>query len=90
MSLSQVHCLDVSLILGANVGLGLEVARHLLRCNPRKLILACRNLEKGKAAVKSINKSERAPDDIVETWQLDLASFDSVKNFAKRGYFLLN
>ena len=72
------------------MGLGLEGARHLARYNPKKLIVACRNLEKGEDAVKSINETTNVAEGVVEAWQLDLASFESVKSFAKRGYLLLN
>jgi NAD(P)-dependent dehydrogenase (short-subunit alcohol dehydrogenase family) len=73
------------LTLGANVGLGLEAARHLARMNPKKLILACRNLEKGQRAVQYINETTNVAKDVVETWDLDLSKFDNVKAFAKRG-----
>ena len=75
----------IDLTVGSNVGLGLEAARHLARMNPKKLILACRNQEKGQRAVRYINETTGVGKDVVETWELDLASFDSVKAFAKRG-----
>jgi retinol dehydrogenase 12 len=68
----------------------LEAARHLARYNPKKLILACRNVEKAGKAVRSINETTKVGAGVVEAWQLDLASFDSVKSFAKRGYLLWN
>jgi len=74
--------------IGSNVGLGLEAARHLAKMNPKKLILACRNQEKGERAVRYINETTNVAPGIVEMWQLDLASFDSVKAFAKRGILL--
>jgi retinol dehydrogenase-12 len=39
-------------VVGANVGLGLEAARHFARMNPGRLIMACRNMEKAEKAVK--------------------------------------
>jgi retinol dehydrogenase 12 len=72
---------------GANVGLGLEAARHLARFNPKKLILACRNQEKGQKAIKSITETTKVADGIVECWGLDLSSFENVKAFARRGIF---
>jgi NAD(P)-dependent dehydrogenase (short-subunit alcohol dehydrogenase family) len=74
-----------ALTAGANVGLGLEAAKHLARFNPHKLILACRNQEKGDRAVRYITETTSVAAGIVECWELDLASFDSVKAFAKRG-----
>jgi len=63
----------------------MEAARHLARMNPKKLILACRNTEKGNRAVRSINETTGITKGVVECWDLDLASFENVKAFAKRG-----
>ena len=78
------------LISGANVGLGLEAARHLARFNPKKLILACRNQEKGQKAVNDINGTTNVAAGVVESWELDLSSFENVKAFAKRGGSIRN
>jgi retinol dehydrogenase 12 len=53
--------------------------------NPKKLILACRNTEKGARAVRYIAETTNVGTDIVETWELDLSNFENVKRFAKRG-----
>jgi retinol dehydrogenase-12 len=74
----------VVIITGANVGLGLETARHFVRLDAAKVILAVRNLEKGAAAKESILRSEKKTEDVVEVWKLDLSSFQSVKDFAKK------
>lgn len=42
------------LVVGANTGLGLEAAKHFASMNPEKLLLACRNAEKGKRAIEGI------------------------------------
>jgi retinol dehydrogenase 12 len=86
LSLSQVILPSNFLILGANVGLGLEVSRQLARFNPKKLILACRNQEKGSKAVNSICETTNVAKGVVEAWELDLANFESVKAFAKKGH----
>jgi NAD(P)-dependent dehydrogenase (short-subunit alcohol dehydrogenase family) len=39
-------------IVGANVGLGFEAAKHFASMNPRRLVLGCRSPEKGQAAVQ--------------------------------------
>jgi hypothetical protein len=39
-------------IVGANVGLGFEAAKHFASMNPKRLVLACRSQEKGQAAVQ--------------------------------------
>ncbi|KAL8726732.1 MAG: hypothetical protein Q9166_006527 [cf. Caloplaca sp. 2 TL-2023] len=71
------------IVTGANVGLGLESAHHYVRLGAAKVILAVRNLEKGEAAKRSIEESEK-PSGVIEVWQLDLSSYESVKQFAKR------
>ncbi|PPQ75675.1 hypothetical protein CVT26_001853 [Gymnopilus dilepis] len=70
------------IVTGANVGLGFEAAKHFARMNPGKLILACRNKEKGEAAVNAIKQETGC--DTVEVWSLDLQSFASVKSFAEK------
>ncbi|KAI9745312.1 MAG: hypothetical protein M1818_001592 [Claussenomyces sp. TS43310] len=71
------------IVTGSNVGMGLEAARHLVRLDAEKVILAVRSLPKGEAAKKSIEGSEKRPG-VVEVWGLDLASYASVKAFAAR------
>jgi len=39
------------LVVGANIGLGFEAAKHFASMNPGKLILACRSQAKGDAAL---------------------------------------
>jgi len=70
-------------VTGANCGLGLEAARHFVRLNAAKVILACRSLQKGEAAKTDI---ERTTDrrHVIEVWQVDLTSFDSVREFCAR------
>ena len=64
-------------------GLGLEAARHFVRLNAAKVVLACRSVERGEAARRDIEASQKR-DGVVEVWQLDLGSFESVKDFAAR------
>ncbi len=71
------------IVTGANSGLGLEAARHFTRLNASKVILGVRSLEKGEEAKKSIEDSTSRAG-VVEVWQLDLCSYESVKQFAQR------
>jgi NAD(P)-dependent dehydrogenase (short-subunit alcohol dehydrogenase family) len=54
-ALPPVETADLSgktvLIVGANVGIGLEASKHFARMQPARLIIACRNDAKGKAAL---------------------------------------
>src|SRR5436190_12823116 len=72
------------IVTGANVGLGLEAARHFARLGASKVILTSRNSEKGETAKKSIIETTKCGPDVIETWQLDLCSHESVKQFAAR------
>lgn len=71
------------IITGANAGLGKEAARHYVRLNAEKVIIACRSAEKGEATKQDIEQST-GRNGAIEVWQLDLASYESVKQFAKR------
>lgn len=48
------------IISGSNTGLGLEAARHFVRLEASRVILAVRNAQKGKAAAESIHKSTQS------------------------------
>ncbi|KAF5503312.1 short-chain dehydrogenase [Colletotrichum asianum] len=71
------------IVTGSNVGLGLEAARHFVRLNAGKVILAVRSTDKGEAAKTDIELTTGRRD-VLEVWPLDQASFDSVKEFAAR------
>jgi retinol dehydrogenase-12 len=76
------------IVTGSNVGLGLEAARHFVRLNCAKLIIAVRTASKGQAAKESILSSTKRTDDCIEVWELDLGNNASVKAFAKRAQSL--
>jgi hypothetical protein len=71
------------IVTGANVGLGLEAARHFARLGAAKVILACRNTKQGKAAKRDI-ETMTATSNVVDVWPLDLTSFESVRQFCRR------
>lgn len=71
------------IVTGSNVGLGMEAARHFVRMNAEKVILAVRSVEKGEKAKASIEEST-GRQGVAEVWSLDLASYDSVKHFVRR------
>lgn len=71
------------IVTGSNTGLGLEAARHFTRLGAAKVILAVRSLSKGEAAKESIEASTDRKG-VVEVWSLDLGSYESVKEFAKK------
>ncbi len=71
------------IVTGSNVGMGLEAARHFVRLEASKVILAVRSIPKGNEAKKSIENSEKRLG-VVEVWELDLAKYSSVKLFAEK------
>lgn len=71
------------IVTGANSGLGLEAARHLVNAGAKRVILAVRNPSAGYRAKDDIETST-GKNGVAEVWPLDLASYDSVKAFAQR------
>lgn len=71
------------IVTGANTGLGLEAAKHLVAVGAAKVILGVRNIPAGEAAKDRIIK-ETGITGTAEVWALDLSSYDSVKAFAKK------
>ncbi|KAJ5607780.1 hypothetical protein N7537_004399 [Penicillium hordei] len=71
------------LITGANVGLGMEAARHITRLGAARVILGVRNVTAGKEAKAAIEKSTGRPG-VCEVWEIDLASNASVLAFGER------
>jgi len=66
-------------VVGANVGLGFEAAKHFASMNPKRLVLGCRNQEKGQAAVQAIQATGYKNAELA---LIDLAQFASVSAFA--------
>jgi len=49
----------VIVVTGANIGLGFEAAKHFARLKPARLVLGCRNEEKGEHAVQGMALSSQ-------------------------------
>ena len=67
-------------ITGANSGIGFEAAR-MAAARGTRVVLACRNADKGNAAIKRIRAS--SPKAEVQLATLDLASLDSIRETAE-------
>jgi NAD(P)-dependent dehydrogenase (short-subunit alcohol dehydrogenase family) len=79
---SAVNRDGTAIVTGANVGLGYACAERIKELRPDwTLVLACRSREKAEAAAARL-KSGGAGSNIV-VMDLDLASLDSVRRFAK-------
>lgn len=71
------------IITGSNIGLGLECAKHLVRLNAKRVILAVRSLTRGNDALAQI-EAETGRSGVAKVWLLDLSSYQSVLSFAAR------
>lgn len=71
----------IAIVTGANTGLGFQDALALAR-KGAQVILACRNKEKGYAAIEKI-KAEN-PIHKTHFMSLDLSSLDSVRDFSEK------
>ncbi|KAF4596784.1 hypothetical protein EYR40_007526 [Pleurotus pulmonarius] len=69
-------------VVGANTGIGFEAAMHFAKMGPGRLILACRSLSRGSAALDKLKATTGC--ETAELWLLDLSSFESVRAFADR------
>ncbi|KAI9677126.1 MAG: putative secondary metabolism biosynthetic enzyme [Bathelium mastoideum] len=70
-------------VTGSNSGLGLETAKHLVEFEASRVILAVRNLSAGEKAKEEIERLFKRRD-VVQVWNLDMASSASVQAFAKK------
>ncbi|XP_062613562.1 retinol dehydrogenase 13-like [Saccostrea cucullata] len=70
----------VIIVTGANSGIGFEAAKKLCEAG-NDVILACRNEEKGKAAVEKILQEN--PNALATFLQLDVADLASVRKFVE-------
>ncbi|MFW9854454.1 MAG: oxidoreductase [Candidatus Thorarchaeota archaeon] len=80
----------IIIVTGANSGIGYEAAKEFAR-KGAETILACRNIEKAKKAIKNIKKE--IPNANTGVMELDLNSLKSVHKFAegfKQKYSQLN
>ncbi|EEU42898.1 uncharacterized protein NECHADRAFT_84229 [Fusarium vanettenii 77-13-4] len=71
----------VILITGGNTGLGKQAVVEFARHKPLQIWLAARNLQKAEAAVAEIK--QQVPDAPIKLLELDLASFDSIRQAAR-------
>jgi NAD(P)-dependent dehydrogenase (short-subunit alcohol dehydrogenase family) len=69
----------IAIVTGANSGIGLDAAQMLAGAGAR-VVMACRDTNKGETAAATIRAS--VPDAQLEVASLDLASLASVREFA--------
>lgn len=71
------------IVTGGYSGIGYEVAKHLLKLQAARVVIAVRDLKRGEAAKKTLEQ-ETGREHAVDVFQLDLASYKSVKAFVDR------
>ncbi|KAF4210593.1 hypothetical protein CNMCM8980_003857 [Aspergillus fumigatiaffinis] len=70
-------------LTGATSGLGFEAAIKLLNLGVDSLVIGSRNLERGEATKAELELRTNRPG-VIHVWELDMSSFQSVKDFAAR------
>lgn len=73
--------MNTAIITGGNTGLGFECARALAENHDWHVVIACRDAEKGREAVKRLLAQTQYKE--IEALTLDLASLESVRDFAR-------
>ncbi|KAL2824222.1 hypothetical protein BDW59DRAFT_147666 [Aspergillus cavernicola] len=68
------------IITGGNRGLGFEAARHIVRLNAARVILAVRSVDSGHDAKRELEMST-GRQDVIEIYKLDMSSQESVQRF---------
>lgn len=71
----------VILVTGANIGLGKQAVLEFSKHGPAQIWLAARNLDKAKVTADEIK--QQVPDAPIKLLEMDLASFESIKEAAK-------
>jgi NAD(P)-dependent dehydrogenase (short-subunit alcohol dehydrogenase family) len=71
------------IVTGANTGLGFEAAAKFVTLGASLVIIGVRDLAKGDGAKSAIEK-RTGKQDRIEVWPLDMNSYDSIQEFAKR------
>ncbi|KAF9767209.1 hypothetical protein IL306_000257 [Fusarium sp. DS 682] len=75
---------QTAIITGANTGLGFACAKLLMQHKLSHLIIAVRSEDKGNTAAEQLRLLCRTATPKVEVWKLDMGSYASIEDFAKR------
>ncbi|KAM0084539.1 hypothetical protein ACKRZS_003189 [Fusarium odoratissimum] len=73
-----------AIITGANNGIGFACTKLLLQHKLSHLIIAVRSEEKGSAAAEQLRRTLPSSSSQIDVWKLDMASYSSIEDFAKR------
>ncbi|KAI1037714.1 hypothetical protein LB503_009620 [Fusarium chuoi] len=75
---------QTAIITGANNGIGFACAKLLLQHKLSHLIMAVRSEDKGTAAAEELRRTSASTSPQIDIWKLDMASYRSIEDFAKR------
>lgn len=70
------------IVTGANTGIGKQIALDMA-LRGAKVILACRDIEKGKAAADEIKEATNGKNEEIHVKKLDLSTLKSVQDFVQ-------
>ncbi|KAF5020644.1 hypothetical protein F66182_7321 [Fusarium sp. NRRL 66182] len=70
------------IITGANIGIGYGAAEMMLSLHLTRLIIAVRTRSKGESAAAQLRTE--FPSAQIDVWEVDMASFESVRAFANK------
>lgn len=73
---------QTAIITGSNSGIGLAAVDVLLQYHVSYIILAVRSVEKGENAADPLRN--KYPNARIEVWPLDMLSYESIQEFARR------
>ncbi|MCJ1466984.1 hypothetical protein MMC07_005606 [Pseudocyphellaria aurata] len=72
-----------AIVTGTNTGVGYEAALKYVELGASTVILAVRSMNKGERAKELIEKKTQRRD-VLQVWELDMDSYQSIDDFAKR------
>lgn len=73
----------ITLITGANQGIGYYAAGHFAKAGKYKVLLGCRDVNKAAKAIEQLVAEEGAVEDAFDVVQLDVTSDESIEKAAK-------
>ncbi|KAF4456699.1 hypothetical protein F53441_1255 [Fusarium austroafricanum] len=75
---------QTAIVTGANSGIGFACAKLLLQHKLSHLIITVRSKVKGDVAAKELYDAAASEDSQIYVWELDMGSYSSIADFAKR------
>lgn len=74
--------MNMAIITGGNCGLVSECARVLAQTHEWRIVVACRYPRQAESTLAHLR--QQTEPSVIEAWELDLASLDSINQFADK------